>query len=144
MPVMSGSPPGGTGKDIRVPRPSRRLTIQTASGLAKNAQKKAALSLAREGQELLRQKQFDLAERRFAQGRWAEAADLASTATLRLRGDGYFLSRAHLLAARALVNNHQASAAYGQVQSALVADPNNREAAVLARQLESYLGPAIP
>ncbi len=139
---------------------------QTASGLAKNAQKKAALALVREGQDLLRQKKFDLAERRFekaisldpscgyaylglaerrfAQGRWAEAADLASTATLRLRGDGYFLSRAHLLAARALVNNHQASAAYGQVQSALVADPNNREAAALARQLESYLGPAIP
>src|SRR5512135_568628 len=31
---MSGFPPGGTGKDIWVPRPLRRLTIQMASGFA--------------------------------------------------------------------------------------------------------------
>ena len=34
IPVMSGSPPGGTGNDISVPRPFSRLTIQMASGFA--------------------------------------------------------------------------------------------------------------
>lgn len=135
---------------------------RTALSLATTAQKKAALGLAREGHELLRKRQYDLAERRFEkaisldpscgyaylglaerrfiQGRWAEAADLATTATLRLRGDAYFLSRAYLVAARALVNNGQTTNAYGQAQAALVADPDNRDAAALMRLLEESLG----
>jgi tetratricopeptide (TPR) repeat protein len=48
-----------------------------------------------------------LAELRFGQQQWEQAADLSTKAALRLGRDNYFLARAHLVAAKALVNGEQ-------------------------------------
>jgi len=81
-----------------------------------------------------------LAELRFGQQQWEQAADLSTKAALRLGRDNYFLARAHLVAAKALVNGEQPAKALAQVEQALAAEPGNGEALRLQRELQAYLG----
>jgi len=132
------------------------------SGEGAGGRRRAALALLREGRQLaaegndyLAEQRFEralsvdpqcgqaylaLAELRFAQQRWDQAANLGSKAVRRLQGENYFLSRAHLLIAKSFVNNGRASTAYRYAQDAVTADPDNQEARQLLRELEARLG----
>jgi hypothetical protein len=123
---------------------------------------KAALALTREGRQqmaennaFLAEKRFEkalsvdpscgqaylgLAELRYSQEKWQQAAALASKAALRLNKQPYFLARAHVVAARALINGDRAQAGYQQVLKAVAADPDNEEARLLKISLEANLG----
>ncbi|MDP8224730.1 MAG: tetratricopeptide repeat protein [Candidatus Lernaella stagnicola] len=136
------------------------------NGHGGTSQRKAALALTRDGRSLLQQgnnylaeKRFEralsidpqsgqaylgLAEVRFQEKKWGQAADLATKAALRLRKENYFRSRAHLLAAKAMINTDRPGGAYKQVQLALKVDPDNREAALLKYRLEKHLGIQAP
>lgn len=85
-----------------------------------------------------------LAELRFLQQQWREAMDLASKAALRLQGDTLFLSRAYLVAAKALVNEGRVEEAYEHAVSSVKIDRRNHEAVALLRELEVFLGLTEP
>ncbi len=123
---------------------------------------RAALALTREGRQLLSEGNFFLAQKRFekalsvdasngqamlglaevhyAQEQWQQAATMATKAALHLGKQPYFLSRAHLIAARAFINGERPDAAYQQAQKAVAADPENEEARLLRISLEAHLG----
>jgi len=135
-------------------------------GAGEGARRKAALSLTREGRDFLAEgnaylaeKRFEkalsidpqsgmaflgLAELRFGEEKWSQAADLATKAALRMTKEAYFRSRAHLLAAKAMVNDRRPQAALQQARLAIQADPNNREAGILRVRLERFLGVESP
>jgi hypothetical protein len=139
---------------------SGRLDKSTAGG--GSARAKAALALVREGRQLMAQGNLFLAEKRlekalsldascgpaylalaevrYAQENWEQAAALSSKAALRLEQQTYFLSRAYLVGARSLINAERPEAAYSQVKKALAADPSNNEARLLKISLEAHLG----
>jgi tetratricopeptide (TPR) repeat protein len=132
------------------------------AGAGGSSRTKAALSLAREGRQMIEKKDYYLAEKRFeralsidsgcgqaylglaelrfAGGQWDQAADLATKAALRLGKQSYFLTRAHLLAAKSFANGGRLQSAYAQVQKALAVDENNSEAKALKYELEARLG----
>ncbi|HPQ70311.1 MAG TPA: hypothetical protein PKW95_14375 [bacterium] len=133
-----------------------------AGGRASTTRRRAAIALIIEGHDLqaqdnayLAEKRFEramsvdpscgeaylaLAELRFTQQQWGQAADLSTKAALRLGRDNYFLARAHLVAAKALVNDEQPAKALAQVEQALAAEPGNGEALRLQQELQAYLG----
>lgn len=135
-------------------------------GEGASSRRQAALSLTREGRTLLEsgkpylaEKRFEralsidpqsgqaylgLAELRFTEKKWAQAADLATKAALRLPKEPYFRSRAHVLAAKAMINDDRPRAAHLQVMLALEADAANREARILRVRLERFLGIVSP
>lgn len=132
------------------------------SGEGAGGKRKAALALLREGRKLaaegndyLAESRFEralsvdpqcgqaylaLAELRFAQQKWDQAANLGSKAVRRLQGESYFLSRAHLLIAKSFVNTGRTSTAYNYARDAVAADPSNQEALRLLRELDARLG----
>jgi tetratricopeptide (TPR) repeat protein len=143
-------------------RPDNREMEAAMVGTSGTSRVKAALSLAREGRQLVDKKDYYLAEKRFeralsidsgcgqaylglaelrfSQDQWDQAADLATKAALRLGKQSYFLSRAYLLAAKSFTNTGKLQPAYVQVQKALAVDENNAEANALKLELEARLG----
>jgi tetratricopeptide (TPR) repeat protein len=135
---------------------------EALAGSGASSRNKAALAMTREGVALLEdgndylaEKRFEsalsidpqcgqaylgLAELRFEQKKWDQSADLATKAALRLRGNAYFRARAHMVAAKSMINLDRPRAAYKQVESALEADPGNNEAKVLRFRLSRHLG----
>lgn len=160
-PVDDWPPPSLDHQGPLDPPETSRINAALAPNGASSRQR-AALALTAEGRELaatsniyLAEKRFEralsvdpscgqaylaLAELRFDQERWREASDLATKAALRLSSDAYFLSRAHLLAAKAYVNDNNLRQAYQQILFAVEADPGNLHAQQLRLRLERRLG----
>lgn len=160
-------PPALIERNISPMPPQKALTPLNAGrlqagGRAATTRRRAAISLTIEGHDLLAQNNIYLAEKRFERAvsidpscgeaylalaelrfvhqQWRQATDLATKAALRLARDNYFLARAHLVAAKALVNDEQPDRALAQIDLALAADPSNAESRHLQQELIDYLG----